>query len=201
MLGGKQCLYMEHLKVRCGVLTGLVLRSLLSVAVSVDINIQTLRRIFNHLQTNSANQFAVAINVPAAKCAADARPDQNFVTDNLQRVRAAMNSARKVYNGRQLIAAKPRPIPETTDKHHSEYLLLINSNLPNDPRNNPRSGRSLMGQLLNRERNGYVVFYTYNSPCLARCLSPETLQSIIPALNMFHQHRGPKAFVFHQSFG
>ncbi|XP_066516247.1 uncharacterized protein [Hoplias malabaricus] len=183
--------------VRCGVLTGLVLLSLLSVAVSVDINIQTLKSIINHLQTNygsGADQFAVAINVPAAKCAADAVPDQNFLPDDVsQTVKAAMNSVVKVYKGQQLIGAKPKPINQTTNNYHSEYLLLIKRNPPDPSPDDP-----LIKQLLDKDPNGCVVFYTYNSPCVQSCSTPGKPHSIIPAFNLFSQHHGPKAFVFHQ---
>ncbi|XP_066530065.1 uncharacterized protein [Hoplias malabaricus] len=181
--------------VRCGVLTGLVLLSLLSVAISVDIG--NLPLIIRYLQNNYGsgdNQFAVAINVPAAKCAAGAVPDQNFLSGDVsQTVKNAMNSDARVYNGQQLIGARPKPIPGKSFYYHSEYLLLIRSNPPNISPDDP-----LMQKLLNKDPSGCVVFYTFNSPCVKTCSTPTGPHSIIPALDMFRNHNGPKAFVFNR---
>uniref|UniRef100_A0AAR2JKI3 Uncharacterized protein n=1 Tax=Pygocentrus nattereri TaxID=42514 RepID=A0AAR2JKI3_PYGNA len=141
------------------------------------------------------NQFAVAINVPAEKCSAGVTPDQNFLPDDgARKVIDAMDGTAKVYKGQRLIGAKPKPISNNPNiNYHSEYLLLIQSNPPATSPDDP-----LMMQLLNTNPDGCVVFYTYNSPCVKTCSTPNKRYSIIPALDMFTDHKGPKAFVFGQ---
>ncbi|KAL6471944.1 hypothetical protein MHYP_G00205940 [Metynnis hypsauchen] len=180
----------------CGVLLGLVLFSLLSPAACAEIG--NLKEIINFLQTNygaGGSQFAVAINVPAEKCSAGVKPDQNFLPDDdAQKAIDAMDGTAKVYKGQRLIGAKPKPIPNKQDvNYHSEYLLLIKSNPPATSPDDP-----LMKKLLRKDGNGCVVFYTYNSPCVNTCSTPNKRYSIIPALDMFRDHKGPKAFVFGQ---
>ncbi|KAG5269589.1 hypothetical protein AALO_G00203740 [Alosa alosa] len=62
--------------------------------------------------------------------------------------------------------------------------------------NVPNVATSLMKKLLDNDKTGCVVFYTYNSPCTSTCTKPGGCYSIIQALDMFKDHKGPKAFVF-----
>ncbi|XP_022526185.2 uncharacterized protein LOC111192659 [Astyanax mexicanus] len=172
----------------------LILLSLLSPVAWAQI--ENLKEIVNFLQTSygDGGQFAVAINVPAEKCSAGVHPDQNFLpNDNAQNAKASMNSPQRVYRGQELIGAKPKPIPNTISNYHSEYLLLILSDPPNQSPNDP-----LMQKLLNRDPNGCVIFYTFNSPCVRSCSTPTNRYSIIPALDGIKNHKGAKAFVFGQ---
>lgn len=137
------------------------------------------------------DHFAVAINIPAEKCSSGVKPDQNFLpNDSAWKVKRALNRTARVYRGRQLIGARPKPINGTID-YHPEYLLLIQSNPPKNTSFDP-----LLKNLLNRDKNGCVIFYTFKSPCVDTCSTPEGQYSIIPALNLLQMHKGPKAFVF-----
>lgn len=102
-----------------------------------------------------------------------------------------MNTNDRIYQGQQLIGAKPKRIPSTTANYHSEYLLLVKSHPPGPSPNDP-----LMRNLLHTDQNGCVIFYTVNSPCVKSCSTPYTSNSIISALDMFRSHEGRKAFVF-----
>ena len=53
-----------------------------------------------------------------------------------------------------------------------------------------------MQKLLKEVNEGCVVFYTYNSPCTKFCSNPNHCLNILDALDMFKEHKGPKAFVF-----
>ncbi len=67
---------------------------------------------------------------------------------------------------------------------HSESLLL-----------NP-ADNSPMTKLLNKEKDGCSVFYTFESPCVDTCLDATGKHSIIDALKNWKDHDGIKAFVF-----
>ncbi|KAL7849467.1 hypothetical protein SRHO_G00210900 [Serrasalmus rhombeus] len=180
-----------------GVLVRLFLLSLLSPAVWTMVeNLHQVVSFLDKTYGDSKHQFALAINVPRQKCSKGVVPDQNFLLDNdIRKVKAAMDDRKsRVYKGQQLIGAKPKPIPNNPKiNYHSEYLLLFKSNPPATSPDDP-----LMQKLLNKDPDGCVVFYTYNSPCVNTCSTPNKRYSIIPALDMFKDHRGPKAFVFTQ---
>ena len=92
----------------------------------------------------------------------------------------------------------PNNIDPITNAHpffHSEYLLLINSNPLGVPPNVP-----LMQDLLNRDPQGCVIFYTYNSPCMGTCLNRNRPRNILTALNMIRLRQDPKAFVYNRVF-
>ena len=97
-----------------------------------------------------------------------------------------INSDERLYEGAKLIAARPKPIPGTGFNQHSEYLLLKVPDVAGSP----------MKKLLNEDKTGCVVFYTYNSPCTKTCINPKHCFGILDALKMFDEHKGPKAFVF-----
>ncbi|XP_072547474.1 uncharacterized protein [Salminus brasiliensis] len=176
----------------CGVLMGLVLLSLLPPAAWAEIS--NLAKIITFLQENygeGSAQFAVAINVPAQKCSADLTPDQNFLPgDNATKAKKDMKGPQSVYQGKRLMGARPRRIPGSKSNYHSEYLLLIQPY--------PPSNDTLVKTLLARYPDGCVIFYTLNSPCVQTCSTPNKRYSIIPALGVFRNHNGPKAFVFGQ---
>ncbi|KAI4879607.1 hypothetical protein NFI96_002938 [Prochilodus magdalenae] len=181
--------------VHSGVLVGLFLLSMLSPAVWTKVeNLPEVVRFLDKTYGDGSRQIALAINVPKEKCSKGIVPDQNFLLDNdVDKVKAAMNGTARVYKGQQLIGAKPKPIGKKSRNYHSEYLLLINSN---PSKTSPDD--HLMKKLLDRDPTGCVVFYTFNSPCVNSCSSPNKPYSIIPALENFRNHNGPKAFVFGQ---
>ncbi|XP_047676664.1 uncharacterized protein LOC125145910 [Tachysurus fulvidraco] len=165
---------------------GFVLLFLLSTA---GAEVTNLRNIIDHLKnTYGVNgQYALGINVLDTYCTSDGKLDQNFLSqDEANNVKNGMNSEERIYNGVELVGARPRPFGDKGFNIHSEYLLLRGS----DP--------SPMQKLLNKRKNGCTVFFTLNSPCVNTCSTPGKEHSIIPALNMFNSHNGPKAFVFSQ---
>ncbi|KAL6471927.1 hypothetical protein MHYP_G00205770 [Metynnis hypsauchen] len=190
------------------VLVGLFLLSVLSSAVKtlkmpwrpemdvygrpVDKSLQNLPQIISCLDRNylDDDQFAIAINIPAEKCSTDIKPVHSVLTHHARRVKHAMNSTARFYRGRRLIGAKQKTINETSS-YHPEYLLLIQSNPPKNTFYDP-----LLKELMDRDKHGCVIFYTYNSPCVKSCSTPEGTYSILPALDMLSNHKGPKAFVF-----
>ncbi|XP_036413110.1 uncharacterized protein LOC118797915 [Colossoma macropomum] len=158
-------------------------------------NLATIISYIQDTYGDEEKQFAVAINVPARKCTFGIKADQIDLLPyaDAQTVKAAMNGAAKVYRGCQLIGAKPKPIPGKRSNYHSEYLLLIDSDPPGPSSNGPA-----IRDLLENNPTGCLIFYTFNSPCVNTCSTPTKPYSIIPALEMFKNHAGPKAFVFHK---
>ncbi|KAK3531551.1 hypothetical protein QTP70_024936 [Hemibagrus guttatus] len=133
-------------------------------------------------------QYALGINVPARYCAEDDSLDQNFLSqDEANIVKRDMSSSECIYVGNELVGARPKRKNSKINIHSESLLLRIS-----DP--------SPMQNLLNKRKDGCTVFYTYNSPCVQSCSTPNKPYSIIPALEMFNRHQGPKAFVFSQIF-
>ncbi len=129
-------------------------------------------------------QYAVAINVPKDQCKNGFEPstspdflkeDKNF--ENVKNIISADETP--VYKGKELIAAGVQKTPNTA---HSEFLLM------NPPNNSP------LTYLLNKKKDGCVVFYTLNSPCMDSCLSGK--YNIIGGLNKLKAYKGIKAFAF-----
>ncbi|XP_060798187.1 uncharacterized protein LOC132900162 [Neoarius graeffei] len=173
----------------CSGVLGFILLFLLHPALGIG----NLQNIINklHQRYGVNNQYALGINVPDTYCNVVADPDQNFLSqdNDAQKVKNAMNGPNRIYKGHELIGARPKPIGNTGNNFHSEYLLLISSN---------EFHQSLMQTLLNNLSTGCAVFFTLNSPCVRTCSTPNGPYSIIPALNMFNNHNGPKAFVFRE---
>ncbi|XP_017538024.1 uncharacterized protein LOC108411132 [Pygocentrus nattereri] len=170
----------------------------------VDQN--NLARIIRHIQTrySPGGQYAVAINIPRHLCTGRFSYEELRNALNNDQPNNVRNNLRNnsIYNGQRMIAATriedPNNIDQNTTQHpffHSEYLLLINSNplgvRPNVP---------LMQALLNRDPQGCVIFYTYNSPCTGTCLKRNRPRNILTALNMIRRRPGPKAFVYNRIF-
>ncbi|KAI4882399.1 hypothetical protein NFI96_008443 [Prochilodus magdalenae] len=178
-------------------LVRLFLLPMLSPAVwTKDEYLPEVVRFLDTTYGDGSRQIALAMNVPKEKCSKGVVPDQNFLLDNdVNEVKAVMNGPARVYKGQQLIGAKPKPIGKKRSNYHSEYLLLINSN-PSETSTDDHP----MKELLDRDPDGCVVFYTFNSPCVKTCSTPNTNYSIIPALENFRNHTGPKAFVFGQAW-
>lgn len=177
--------------VSTGTLVGLFLITL--TYPDVEARIRNLPKIISFLQSNYSDggELAVVINVPAAKCKTQRKPDQDFLQDDpAWRVKHAVNSTSRVYRGQQLIAARPKPINQASS-YHPEYLLLIQPS----PANNT-SFNTPLKKLLNKDKHGCVVFYTFNSPCVNTCSTPGGPYNLLPALDLLKEHKGPKAFVF-----
>ncbi|KAK2831101.1 hypothetical protein Q7C36_016187 [Tachysurus vachellii] len=162
---------------------GFVLLFLLSTASGAEV--KNLKKIIDHLQKTYGvkDQYALGINVLDKYCTSDDEPDKNFLSqDKAEQVENGMKCRNHIYNGKELVGARPKQ--SEGYNIHSEYLLLRGS----DP--------SPMQKLLNKRENGCTVFFTLNSPCVKTCSTPTGRHSIISALDMFKNHKGPKAFVF-----
>lgn len=153
-------------------------------------------------------QFAVAINVPSDQCG-DAF-SQNFLSgENADTVKKALKD-NNLYKGEQLVAATPKGSGQTNAVHSERALLMCEDS---------SDAVTPMKDLLNKNKGGCVVFYTYNSPCLKLCLNqakddeirqgrdkkiekkrpnipPLVQKCILKSLGVLTNHGGPKAFVF-----
>uniref|UniRef100_A0A4W4DTN0 Transferrin-like domain-containing protein n=1 Tax=Electrophorus electricus TaxID=8005 RepID=A0A4W4DTN0_ELEEL len=132
-------------------------------------------------------QYAVAINIPAQKCAAGFFPDQDkeFLAGNDPKTVKDCLNKRDIYESKTMIGAMPK------NNAHSESRLLRRVG----------TGKSPMENLLNQQNDSCVVFYTYNSPCLGTCLCGSSKYSILNLLKIFQNHQGPEAFAFKKIFG
>ena len=105
-------------------------------------------------------QFAVAINVPSDQCG-DAF-SQNFLSgENADTVKKALKD-NNLYKGSQLVAATPKGSGQTNAVHSEHALLMCEDS---------SDAVTPMKDLLNKNKGGCVVFYTYNSLCLDYCLN------------------------------
>ncbi len=123
--------------------------------------------------------------MPKKQCQQNFNPSQNnFLTqeDALNVKNNITDETNALYEGPQLIAAGTRK--KKRYNMHSESLLL-----------NP-ADKSPMTNLLNKEKDGCSVFYTFDSPCVDTCLDATGQHSIIDALKNWKDHDGIKAFVF-----
>ncbi len=123
--------------------------------------------------------------MPKNQCQQNFNPSQNnFLTqeDALNVKNAITDETNALYQGEELIAAGTRKMKRYNI--HSESLLL-----------NPAEN-SLMTKLLNKEKYGCSVFYTFDSPCVESCLNETRNHNIIEALRKWKEHSGIKAFVF-----
>ncbi|XP_072547473.1 uncharacterized protein [Salminus brasiliensis] len=151
-----------------GALTGLFLIFL--VCPNAEARIMNLQRITRFLQRNYSDggQVAVAINIPATMCSSQKALAQDFLQDDpAWRVKHAISGTSGIYRGHQLIAARSTPI-NGESRYDPEYLLLIQANPPNNSTYDPP-----LKKLLDKDKSGCVVFYTFNSPCVNNCSTPE----------------------------
>ncbi len=126
---------------------------------------------------NSHGQYAVAINVPKKQCQLHFDPFKKKFLVNDQSDQVIPNSP-KVYRGQEIITAGH------SNAKHSEDLLM------NPPNNSP------LTELMNKRKDGCVVFYTLISPCINRCLNNNHNKNIIQGLNKLRAYQGIKAFVY-----
>ncbi|XP_036449432.1 uncharacterized protein LOC118823753 [Colossoma macropomum] len=158
---------------------------------NVDVN--TLARIIQFFNNNyqkvetsgAVRQYAVAINVPEEQCQKDFVPDQNKFLKNEEAdtvKNQTYNETVALYQGSELIAAGT--LDRGKYKRHSESILM------NPPKISP------MTNLLNKKKDGCVVFYTYNSPCVDTCINEKSNFSILKMLEIWSTRKGLKAFAF-----
>ena len=153
-------------------------------------------------------QYAVAINVPADQCGPGFSQDNFLSEDSAEKVKEDLEH-KNLYKGSQLVAATPKGTGQTNAVHSECALLMCEDS----------DGVTPMQDLLNKKKDGCVVFYTYNSPCLKLCLNqakdkeakeamdkkitlnrkniqPLVQKCILESLIVLTNHVGPKAFVF-----
>ncbi|XP_016364501.1 uncharacterized protein LOC107705624 [Sinocyclocheilus rhinocerous] len=161
-------------------LLGIILLSCIQSVVNENVDINTLARIVKFFRKRYVfvGQYAVAINVPKEQCQSGFNPSEStfLKNDKSEKVKPYIKPDSKVvYKGTELIAA---------GRHkdaHSEYLLM---NPPN---------KSPLTHLMNKKKDGCVIFYTLNSPCIDKCLNSDI---IIKGLNELKAYQGIKAFVY-----
>ncbi|KAI4882541.1 hypothetical protein NFI96_034473, partial [Prochilodus magdalenae] len=156
------------------------------------VDAKTLARIIEFFNNNykkvekgDVRQFAVAINVPKEQCLKDFVPNNdNFLTKEV-----ATNVKNKIYDrkialyeGSELIAAGT--LERKKYNRHSESILM-----------NPAES-SPMAKLLNNRKEGCVVFYTYNSPCIDTCINITSKYNILEMLKTWSKRTELKAFVY-----
>uniref|UniRef100_A0A8B9GRU9 CMP/dCMP-type deaminase domain-containing protein n=1 Tax=Astyanax mexicanus TaxID=7994 RepID=A0A8B9GRU9_ASTMX len=187
-----------------GSLRALVLLSLLAVGCRSakpdpgKVDIDALADIIKFFDDNYkklekkevVRQYAVAINVAEKQCKENFAPDdRNFLTneslthDQIKSKIYDENVA--LYEGQELIAAGT--LKKRKYNRHSESILMN----PTDC-----SESSPMTKLLNKTKDGCVVFYTYNSPCAQTCTNTSSPYNILGALEEWRKRGGLKAFVF-----
>ncbi|XP_073674410.1 uncharacterized protein [Garra rufa] len=170
---------MEVFAARLRVLLGIILLSCIQSVVNENVDINTLSRIQRFFHNNYENgQYGVAINVPKEQCQSGFKPSTNnfLLKDKSENVKPFIQPDSKyVYRGTELIAAGRHK------EAHSEYLLM----------NPPKT--SALSNLLNKKKDGCVVFYTLLSPCVDKCLNSDV---VIEGLKELKAYQGIKAFAY-----
>ncbi|KAG5269590.1 hypothetical protein AALO_G00203750 [Alosa alosa] len=188
-----------------GVLSRLLLLSLLSFGTAEEVSVNALRKIIDHIENTyqievgkEISQYAVAIRLPKEYCTSNTQqsitglPDQATVHAELV---TKKRTEYRLFVSENLIAARPfkRQEGNIFASEHSEYLLL--NKIWKDE-------KTPMTHLTSGHPDDCVVFYTYNSPCLRQCLNTdgEEKNIITPLQNLVNTHTGPLAFVFNKIF-
>ncbi|XP_065138283.1 uncharacterized protein [Paramisgurnus dabryanus] len=176
-------------------LRGLILVCLLQLSVQVDVNPAVLAKIIQYFDKNvqpkSGAQYAIAISLSKEQCTDETFSIKTvFSKEEAKIVKDTINCDSQICelftDSINVIAARP-DLKNPND--HSEYRLLYNKNngFPDSP----------MDKLLrNANENSCVVFYTFNSPCVERCIDGN--KNILEGLSNWKnkQKEGVNVFVF-----
>ncbi|KAK9961829.1 hypothetical protein ABG768_007229 [Culter alburnus] len=152
-------------------LKGLVVLCLLHLCVQsiqADVNPAALAKMIQYFDDNVQPktkpdvQYAIAITVPQAQCTQEGSDIQTvFSREDAQNVRNILNNGEKCVlctPSQNVIAARPTQKP----REHAEHFLLY------------PIGNSPMDKLLAlADQNSCIVFYSYNSPCVTRCIQSD----------------------------
>ncbi|XP_052393138.1 uncharacterized protein LOC127941780 [Carassius gibelio] len=164
-------------------------------SIERDVNPAALDYIFKYFADNvqpktqkqSDAQYAIAISVLRAQCTDEHADIQNvFSNKDAKKVKDELDKGQKCLlctDSRNVIAARPN----RTTKEHSEHVLLY------------PLGESPMDKLLEQaDQNSCVVFYSYNSPCVNRCIRRQ--DNILNGLSNWINTRKNRmnAFVFEE---
>ncbi|XP_065138282.1 uncharacterized protein [Paramisgurnus dabryanus] len=170
---------------------GLIFLCLLQLSVQANVNTAVLTKMIQYFNNNVQPktkpdiQYAIAISVPEKQCTDETSSIETvFSREDAEKVQTILTNGQTCElctNSQNVIAARPK-----SDKIHAEYVLLY------PPGNSP------MDKLLEKAKdNDCVVFYTYNSPCVTKCIDGE--RSILEGLSNWKNKRnqGLNVFVFH----
>uniref|UniRef100_A0A671PC72 Uncharacterized protein n=1 Tax=Sinocyclocheilus anshuiensis TaxID=1608454 RepID=A0A671PC72_9TELE len=147
---------------------------------------------------NNHNQYSVLIRVPSQQCTTQFNLDSVFNTEEVKNGlnHFKNNDQRRIYEftGDSVSLTATKPTKETPGskkfKYHSEYVL-ISSVAPNQS--------PLEKILTNTNNNQCVVLYTYNSPCIKKCITDANKNILKGLLDWkVKQTTGIKAFVFQE---
>ncbi|XP_016364508.1 uncharacterized protein LOC107705632 [Sinocyclocheilus rhinocerous] len=156
------------------------------------VNPAVLARIIQYFDNNVQPttmpdaQYAIAIIVPPAQCTDEQSDIQTvFSREEAEHVRNLLNNRENCIlctQSENVIAARPNGMT----KEHSEHILLY------------PLGNSPMDTLLAQaDQNSCVVFYSYNSPCVTKCILSD--DNILPGLtNWKNKREGMNVFVFNK---
>lgn len=126
-------------------------------------------------------QYAFAITVPSAQCTSEQSDIQTvFSKEEAEYVKTVItegNTCELCSQSGIVIATRPK------NKEHAEHILLY------------PLGNSPMSKLLKEaDQNSCIVFYSYNSPCVTKCIQSE--DNILEALSNWKNIRKEAMNVF-----
>lgn len=158
-------------------------------SIQGDVNPAVLARMIQYFDDNVQPktkpdvQYAIAISVPQSQCTDEQSDIQTvFSREDAENVRNILTSGEKCVlctPSQNVIAARPTPKPV----EHAEHFLLY------------PVGNSPMDKLLAlADQNSCIVFYSYNSPCVTRCIQRE--DNILPGLSNWKNIRKEAMNVF-----
>uniref|UniRef100_A0A673KV54 Uncharacterized protein n=1 Tax=Sinocyclocheilus rhinocerous TaxID=307959 RepID=A0A673KV54_9TELE len=137
------------------------------------------------VQPKADAQYAIAISVPQDQCTKEGAVIETvFSKENAKYVKDVITKGEKCVlctTSSNVIATRPNG----TTKEHSEHILLY------------PLGNSPMDKLLKKtDQNSCVVFYSYNSPCVTKCI--QSTDNILDGLSNWKNMRkeGMNVFVF-----
>ncbi|KAK7156096.1 hypothetical protein R3I94_006233 [Phoxinus phoxinus] len=154
-----------------------------------DVNPAVLARMIQYFddnvqpRTKSDVQYAIAISVPQSQCTDEQSDIQTvFSREDAEQLRNNLTNGEKCVlctPSQNVIAARPTPKPV----EHAEHFLLY------------PVGNSPMDKLLAlADQNSCIVFYSYNSPCVTKCI--QSKDNILPGLSNWKNIRKDAMNVF-----
>ncbi|XP_043114693.1 uncharacterized protein si:dkey-96g2.1 [Puntigrus tetrazona] len=174
-------------------LRALVVLCLLHLSVQgirAEVSLAALAKIINYFDENvqpkADAQYAIAISVPLDQCTKeDAVIEDVFSKEDAQKVKDVISKGKICVlctKSSNVIATRPNG----KTKEHSEHILLY----PLDD--------SPMNELLKKaDEKSCVVFYSYNSPCVTKCI--QSADNILSGLSNWKNIRKENnVFVFNK---
>ncbi|KAA0721354.1 hypothetical protein E1301_Tti020632 [Triplophysa tibetana] len=166
----------------------LVVLCLLHLAIPFiqgDVNTVKLAQMIQYfddfVQPKPGAQFAIALAVSESQCT-DEHTDirAEFSEADANQVKSLITNGQTCdlcTPAKNVIAARPNG----TTKEHAEHILLF------------PQGSSPMDKLI-KSKGSCIVFYSYNSPCVTKCISSD--DNIVPGLSNWINIRKEKTNVF-----